>query len=82
MTAHNEQHPAAPLPGERSPVAQWLHDQVVPSVMAVGLRIELARATCSPEAQVHLDHAARILDDLGARVRAEMARQSGHSPSQ
>ena len=81
MTAHDHRQPDEPLP-----VAQWLHDHVVPSVVAVGLRIELALATCSPEARVHLDHAASILDDLAVRVRAEMVRHatappSGHSPS-
>jgi len=81
MTAHDEQHSAPQSPAPQLPVAQWLHDHVVPSVVAVGLRVELAQATCSPEARVHLDHAASILDDLASRLRAEMARQSGHSPS-
>jgi hypothetical protein len=80
MTAHDE--PTSGEAPQSLPVAQWLHDQVVPSLVAAGLRVELARSLCTPEAEAHLDHAARILDDLARLVRDEMTRRSGHSPSQ
>lgn len=78
MTAHHEEN----LAGHHGPpVAQWLHDEVVPSLMAAGLRVELARSACSPEAAAHLDQAAQILSDLAHSVRGEMNRRSGHPPA-
>jgi hypothetical protein len=61
-------------------MAQWLHDEVVPSLMAAGLRVELARAVCpacSPEAAAHLEQAAQILEALAHTVRDEMGRRDG-----
>lgn len=76
MTAHDEGRPAE---SDGLPVAQWLHDQVVPSVVAAGMRVELARGGCTPEAEAHLEHASRILDELAQTVRDEMNRRAGHS---
>ena len=84
MTADHEPERADTDPADpgQLPVAQWLHDQVVPSVVAAGLRVELARSLCTAEAAAHLDHAALILDDLARNVRNEMARRCGQSPSE
>ena len=78
MTAYHEEKLAGP---DGPPVDRWLHDQVVPSLMAAGLRVELARAACSPEAAVHLEQAAQILGELSRTVRDEMSRHSGRSPT-